>query len=291
MSTAIQKGAVLFVGGGVVASSAYLTYHWKRMEHRYDEMRKGKPEGFSFVAYPGRNLRYDTVASCYDDALGRDEFYMGIHLMRRALLRFHATGTVLEVGAGTGRNMDYYLPHSTRRVLLTDASDSMLQVARDKAASRTQKYPQFAFLPGRDAASDLRDLPDSAFDTVVDTFGLCSYDDPVAVLKEMGRLCKKKDGSRNGGGGGGKILLLEHGRSKTWDLVTRHLDKHAEQHAANWGCCWNRDLDAVLEESGLEIEILRTFNFGTTYYVVCRPPSEERKQQQNTSTKIGDRSR
>jgi ubiquinone/menaquinone biosynthesis C-methylase UbiE len=43
---------------------------------------------------------------------------------------------------------------------------------------------------------------DRSFDTVVDTFGLCSYDDPVAVLKEMARCCK----------GDGTILLIEHGK-------------------------------------------------------------------------------
>lgn len=37
----------------------------------------------------------------------------------------------------------------------------------------------------------------------MDTFGLCSYEDPVKALTEMQRVCKK----------GGRILLLEHGRS------------------------------------------------------------------------------
>lgn len=31
---------------------------------------------------------------------------------------------------------------------------------------------------------------DSEFDTVVDTLGLCSCEDPRAVLKEMQRVCK-----------------------------------------------------------------------------------------------------
>ena len=50
-----------------------------------------------------------------------------------------------------------------------------------------------------------RGLPygDGAFDTVVDTFGLCSYEDPIAALREMRRVCQP----------GGQVLLLEHGRS------------------------------------------------------------------------------
>ena len=33
-----------------------------------------------------------------------------------------------------------------------------------------------------------------SFDTVVDTFGLCSYEDPVAALREMARVCRRGDG-------------------------------------------------------------------------------------------------
>lgn len=45
---------------------------------------------------------------------------------------------------------------------------------------------------------------DNSFDTVVDTFGLCSYNDPIKVLHEMKRVCKKD----------GKIILIEHGKGK-----------------------------------------------------------------------------
>ena len=44
-------------------------------------------------------------------------------------------------------------------------------------------------------AARLAQFSDDSFDTVVDTFGLCSFDDPVAVLKEMQRVCKP-DGKR-----------------------------------------------------------------------------------------------
>ena len=49
-------------------------------------------------------------------------------------------------------------------------------------------------------SSDLSRFADNSFDTVVDTFGLCSFDDPVKVLVEMQRVCRKD---------GGVILLME----------------------------------------------------------------------------------
>ena len=83
----------------------------------------------------------------------------------------------------------------------------------------------------------------------------------MAVLKELQRVCKPD----------GKILLLEHGRSKSYEGLSGYLDKHAERHAKNWGCVWNRDIDQIVESSGLQLEKLNNWHFGTTYYIVCRP--------------------
>jgi methyltransferase OMS1, mitochondrial len=218
----------------------------------------------SAISSPSRTLQFEKVATCYDDRIGWDELFMGIQVMRRVLLR-HARGDVLEVGAGTARNLPYYDPRKVRRLVLTDSSPAMLQRAKDKVAANEEaakKTGTTTRIVACQADAHTLPLPDEAFDTVVDTFGLCSYDDPVAVLKEMSRVCKKSDG---------KILLLEHGRSRSYQWITNHLDRNSETHAANWGCVWNRDLDDILAKSGLQVESIHTWHFGTTYYVVCRP--------------------
>ena len=260
--TAARKTATLLAGGGVISASAYMSYHYQRMENNFAVKRSEKPTNFSFVHDPCRNEQFHTLATSYDTCIGRDEFYLGINMLRRILMHYHAHGDVLEVGAGTGRNIQYYPAARVRRVLLTDRSDKMLAEARQKVQRTThsEHEVQYAF---RTVDAEHLDLPADAFDTVVDTFGLCSYEDPVVVLNEMARVCK------------GKILLLEHGRSHQWDFVTRHLDQHAEQHAANWGCVWNRDLDSILERADVDVEILSRYHFGTTYYVVCRPKGKK----------------
>ena len=184
---------------------------------------------------------------------------MGIKLMRRAMLFWHASGNVLEVGAGTGRNINFYPMKHVNRVVISDSSDKMLEVARKKV-DKLGSSDRDKFIVTHLDAQKLSQFPDSSFDTVVDSFGLCSFDDPVAVLIEMKRVCKK----------GGKILLLEHGRSKTWDGITRHLDANAEIHAKNWGCVWNRDIDKIIGEADLDVETKSLWHFGTTYYVVAR---------------------
>ncbi len=183
---------------------------------------------------------------------------MGINLLRRALLYFHAKGTVLEVGAGTGRNIGYY-PSAIQKVVLTDSSDKMLLKAKEKLSKLSSDKRERYDVIVADAANLQYD--DNSFDTIVDTFGLCSFDDPVAVLKELKRVCKAD----------GKILLLEHGRSRSFVGLSSYLDKHSERHAMNWGCVWNRDIANIVESSGLEVDKLDTWHFGTTYYIVCRP--------------------
>jgi methyltransferase OMS1 len=292
--TFARKAGVYIAGGGVYASAVYMAYHYLQLNKQVAAVTldsgdatsntQSSLSNFSFTSNPARNQQYQKIADFYDDRIGRDEFFMGINLLRRSLLYWHCTGTVLEVGAGTGRNLTYYQnllkSQQVDRVVLMDQSDQMLAQAKAKIAALTgdwnasdqQKRNKFACVEGDATHSK---LPDNSFDTVVDTFGLCSYNDPVAVLQEMARVCKPT----------GKILLLEHGRSQRYTWVTKHLDQHAEQHAQNWGCVWNRDMDSLLQESGLTVERQQTWHFGTTYYVVCRPTTTTTTNNDQLATK------
>ena len=87
---------------------------------------------------------------------------------------------------------------------------------------------------------------------------------------------------------GGKILLLEHGRSTSYEGLSRYLDANAERHARNWGCVWNRDIDAILRGAGLKVETLSTWHFGTTYYVVCRPGEMESAEEMSGEKMMDD---
>ena len=179
----------------------------------------------------------------------------------------------------TGRNFSYY-PEGIRPTA-TDCSEPMMEVCRAKLPGRSRP----AQLHPRPSSADAAKTPfrDESFDTVVDTFGLCSFEDPVAALREMGRVCRRRSPSRRsvGGGGGdarggegdgGRIFLLEHGRSQTHGWLSNILDHFATPHAERWGCYWNRDIVGAVREAGLEIQECRTFHLGTTYYIVATPP-------------------
>ena len=79
--------------------------------------------------------------------------------------------TILEVGVGTGKNLDFY--PVGKPITAIDFSQGMLSRARSKAESRGLKVD----LVDMDA-QDLR-FADQSFDTVLATFVFCSVPDPI----------------------------------------------------------------------------------------------------------------
>ena len=84
-----------------------------------------------------------------------------------------ATGAVLEVGAGTGLNLDKYNPAKLTSLTLLDISDGMLKEAKRRVDSLPQFDVPVKFVQA-DATSELvSKFGLGAFDTVVDSFSLC----------------------------------------------------------------------------------------------------------------------
>lgn len=275
---------------------------------------------------------FSRLAPKYDAAIDTDETLMGLKLLRRFTLggRGGATGDVLEVCAGTSRNMRYYkFSNGVSSITLAEPSREMLAEARQKAiklseGSKGKDLPRMNFVLARAETLVLRGeqgersfgpsdafdfnvdnenssstpplpapgrFPPNSFDTVVDTFGLCSVEDPQAALKEMALACKP----------GGKMIFIEHGRAttetescpscsppdpsppdssspfpltKAW--IDAKLDEGAQQHRKKWGCWWNRDLEKEIRRcEAVEVESVGRWHFGTTLVVVARPKREK----------------
>jgi len=128
-----------------------------------------------------------------------------------------ATGEVLEIGIGTGRN----LPHYRHDVRLTgvELSPAMLEIAR----ARARKLGRDVDLRVGDAQT--LEFGDNSFDTVVCTLSLCTIPDDGAAVAEMGRVLRP----------GGRLLLLEHVRSPLLPvrLAQRLLDPLAVRFEAD----------------------------------------------------------
>ncbi len=142
-----------------------------------------------------KNLhRWNRRARLYDLLTGPMERILRFAQARRWIFERLDKGRVLEVGAGTGKNLEYY-PAGVE-VVATDLSPGMLRRAVETAHGGS---PAMRFL-----VTDAEDLAfrNGAFDRVVATFVFCSVPDPVRGLKEVRRVLRE----------GGEVVLLEHVR-------------------------------------------------------------------------------
>ena len=193
--------------------------------------------------------KYDAFAKWYDFSEGLLEIFL--HGLRRKLLK-NAEGNVLEVGAGTGRNFQYY--PSSCNLTATDFSFVMSQKAKERAKKLRRKIEFYLM----DTEKLL--FPSNSFDTVVSSLSSCTYRNPVKALREMARVCKAD----------GKILLLEHGISnKEW--LRNYQNKKVNAHAKKLGCYWNRDISEIVDEAGLEVAELKRIFFGVFYFIRVLP--------------------
>ncbi|KAG1456361.1 hypothetical protein G6F46_007648 [Rhizopus delemar] len=202
---------------------------------------------------------WDNVAKKYDKEIGWDEVVMGMGLLRRWLIG-KAKGDVLEVSTGTGRNYDYYKPDQITSITFTDRHPSMLNEAKKKFDNYHDKFHKVFF-----ETANVEEQHSKKYDTIIDTFGLCSCHDPVEALVQLADQCKSSES---------RVLLLEHGRSH-YDWLNRLLDTNVDKHVKQWGCWWNRDIAGLFEnervKEKLEIVQMSRWHFGTTCFIVVKP--------------------
>ena len=146
-----------------------------------------------------------------------------------------ARGRVLEIGIGTGLNLEHYDKARIQEIIGLDPALQMHRLAR----KRLKKTGLAAELVGLSA--ERIPFEDASFDTVLITYTLCSIPDPVAALKEMRRVLKP----------GARLIFCEHGLAP--DASVR---KWQHRLTPIWsklggGCQLNRDIPRLLEEAGL----------------------------------------
>jgi ubiquinone/menaquinone biosynthesis C-methylase UbiE len=191
---------------------------------------------------------------------------LGEARLRRRLLR-RAAGQVLEVAAGTGKNLPYY-PRSCQ-ITAVDLSPAMLERARKRAGTLGRSVT-FLEMDAQALA-----FPDHSFDTVVSTLSTCTFPDPAAALREMGRVCRTD----------GRILLLEHGRSdRAW--LGRWQDRLADRHARRLGCHWNREPLQLVQQASLAVRSSQRRFFGIYHVIEATPTTGPHHTVSSTGTVV-----
>jgi phosphatidylethanolamine/phosphatidyl-N-methylethanolamine N-methyltransferase len=179
----------------------------------------------------------DFVAGVYEKLAGVYDFTFGPTLHAGRVQAIQRMGIVpgdrvLEVGVGTGINAPLYPPDCA--VTGIDLSDSMLEKARDRVA---RKRIHNVRLLEMDAA-DLK-FATGAFDIVYAPYLISVVPDPLAVAREMRRVCRP----------GGRIIFLNHFRSSNPALAW--VERAISPFTVHIGFKSDLDLPAFLAQAEL----------------------------------------
>ena len=172
---------------------------------------------------------YDTVGKRSDEAGMREE--------RRQLLAA-AQGATIEIGSGTGLNVQHY-PDVVTRLVLAEPDRHM----RVRLGRRVHALSSDAEIV--DATAERLPFPDATFDTAVATLVLCTVPDQHVALREIARVLKPN----------GRLLFLEHVRSE--DPKVAKWQDRIRPLCNLVGCNPNRATLAAIEASAFQIESVR----------------------------------
>jgi ubiquinone/menaquinone biosynthesis C-methylase UbiE len=188
---------------------------------------------------------YDRFADRYDRAFAPLE-RLGLKDYRReALSLLPENASILELGAGTGANFEFY-PESSRAVS-TELSFKMIEKAGPRVRSNLLVNADAQFLPFGTAEFD------AAFATLV----FCSIPQPELAFVELRRVVKP----------GGIVVLLEHVRPNgilgpVFDVLNFCSTRLAEDH-------FNRRTAEIARSSGLNVTEVRSKMAGIVNLIVC----------------------
>tara|TARA_S200000501_G_C20701484_1_gene689736 strand:+ start:433 stop:987 length:555 start_codon:yes stop_codon:yes gene_type:complete len=158
-------------------------------------------------------------------------------MKQREKILSNAEGLVLEIGFGSGLNLEFYDKGKIKKILALEPSLEMQKLAKkqiEKSSIDIEFLTSYA---------ENIPLKDNSINTVVCTYTLCSIINTKSVLLEIRRVLKK----------GGKLLISEHVKSpdKKVSIFQKRLNPLWKRIAG--GCNINCDTKKKLADVGFNI--------------------------------------
>jgi phosphatidylethanolamine/phosphatidyl-N-methylethanolamine N-methyltransferase len=193
---------------------------------------------------------YGKMASVYDLFFG-----LPLHHGRAAAIQrmdIQPDDHILEVGVGTGMSLPLY-PRCCS-VTAVDLSESMLE----RAFARTARYNIGHVRLIQMDATHL-DFPDNSFDIVYAPYFISCVPDPIAVTREMRRVCRPD----------GRLVFLNHFLSD--GSVMSRFERAIAPLTVHLGFKSDFDLPAFLAQTGLRAASIDKVNVPRIWsLVICR---------------------
>lgn len=175
------------------------------------------------------------MAKFYDKIMHEAE-EKSLRKWREDLLK-NISGDVLELGCGTGANLEFY-PDTVKRLVLLEPSIHMRQKLQEKVVNYKQANIEIL-----DDTAECISLPDASFDAVVCTLVLCSVNHVEKALSEIYRVLRPQ----------GKLFLIEH------VAATHDITRYRWQLRLAWvwksifdGCHLTRHTEEAVTQAGFQ---------------------------------------
>lgn len=149
-----------------------------------------------------------------------------------------ASGKVLEIGMGSGHNLQYYDRKRVEFVWGLEPSKGMRRKAKQNIS---ESLVDVRWL---DNPSEDIPLEDDSIDTIVLTYTLCTIPDYRQALMEMTRVLKPS----------GRLIFSEHGLAPDLNVRKWQARVNPVWKRLAGGCNLNRDIPKLIKDAGFEIQ-------------------------------------
>ena len=176
---------------------------------------------------------------------------VGPIMKQRAKIVPRASGNILEIGIGSGLNLDFYDRSQVKKIIGLEPSAEMRLMAQQRAKDLAMDVD---FI-GLDA--EQIPLDDNDVDNIVVTYSLCTIPDLSTALAQMRRVLKP----------GGRLFFCEHGlapegSTRQWQYRIEPIWKRIAG-----GCHLTRNIPVEISAAGFRLGAVETMFLPKTFRV------------------------